>query len=106
MAEELRGGANMPLETSGADVRAKVKFRFVEFELEGGDDAVKSSIRDLAGVFRPASAAAALSEPEPPRSEIAPAPEAAMPALSAAPEPEPVMDLATAQSQAAPVKRG
>src|ERR1035437_3991915 len=45
--------------------KAKVKFRVIDFELEGGDAVVQASIQNLANVFAQQNGNRALPEPQP-----------------------------------------
>jgi hypothetical protein len=66
----------------GLDDRAKVKFRVIEFELEGGNTAVENSVRNLTNAITQKNGAGALPKPAFRTNGNGPA----LPAASAEPE--------------------
>src|SRR5580658_34529 len=62
----------MPKGNVGAEDRAKVKFRFIEFELDGGNAAVENSIRNLTtALTRNNNSQNSITKALPPRSQPA-----------------------------------
>lgn len=59
----------MPKSASGPEDRAKVKFRVIEFELEGGNAAVENSVRNLSAALTQRNGG---TSPKPPLKAVAP----------------------------------